>query len=83
MKYILKKNANMLVLVAIALIICNILSATHPLIMKNILDVDITSKETLMKLFLTYFAVHIILLFAKNARNSVINKAMANCFVMF
>ena len=77
MKYILKKNANMLVLVAIALIICNILSATHPLIMKNILDVDITSKETLMKLFLTYFAVHIILLFAKNARNSVINKAMA------
>ena len=73
MKYILKKNANMLVLVAIALIICNILSAIHPLIMKNILDVDITSKEILMKLFLTYFAVHIILLFAKNARNSVIS----------
>ena len=77
MKYILKKNANMLVLVAIALIICNILSAIHPLIMKNILDVDITSKEMLVKLFLTYFAVHIFLLFAKNARNSVINKAMS------
>ncbi len=77
MKYILKKNANMLILVALVLIICNILKALHPLIMKSILDVDITSKETLMRLFFAYFVVHILLVYSKNARNSVINRTMS------
>lgn len=77
MKYILKKNASILILVGISIIICNILSALHPLVMKGILDIDITQKDALIKLFLTYFIVHIILMFAKNTRNSIMNKAMA------
>lgn len=77
MKYILKKNASILILVGISIIICNILSALHPLVMKGILDIDITQRDALIKLFLTYFIVHIILMFAKNTRNSIMNKAMA------
>lgn len=77
MKYILKKNAKILILVGISIIIVNILSASHPLVMKGILDIDITAKDALMRLFLTYFIIHIILVLAKNARNSIINKAMS------
>lgn len=77
MKYILKKNAKILILVGISIIISNILSASHPLVMKEILDIDITAKDALMKLFLTYFIIHIVLVLAKNTRNSIINKAMS------
>ena len=77
MKYILKKNAKILLLVGISIIIVNILSASHPLVMKRILDIDITAKEALIRLFLTYFIIHIILVLAKNTRNSIINKAMS------
>lgn len=77
MKYILKKNAKILILVGISIIIVNILSASHPLVMKGILDIDITTKDALMRLFLTYFIIHIILVLAKNARNNIINKAMS------
>ena len=77
MKYILKKNAKILILVGISIIIANILSAAHPFVMKKILDIDITSKELLINLFLSYFIIHIILIFAKNMRNSIINKAMS------
>ncbi len=77
MKYILKKNAKILLLVGISIIIVNILSATHPLVMKRILDIDITAKDALIRLFLTYFIIHIILVLAKNTRNSIINKAMS------
>lgn len=77
MKYILKKNIKILILVGISLIIANILSALHPLIMKRILDIDRTSKELLINLFFTYFIIHIILAFTKNIKNSIINKAMS------
>ena len=45
--------------------------------MKGILDIDITAKDALIRLFLTYFIIHIILVLAKNTRNSIINKAMS------
>ena len=77
MKSILKKNAKILIFVGISIIIANILSASHPLVMKEILDIDITAKEALIKLFLIYFIVHIILAIAKNTRNSIINRAMS------
>ena len=77
MKYILKKNTKILILVGISIIIVNILSASHPLVMKGILDINVTEKEALMRLFITYFIIHIILVLAKNTRNSVINKAMS------
>lgn len=77
MKYILKKNCKILILVGVFIIIANILSASHPLVMKEILNIDITSKEALIKLFSIYFMIHIILVIAKNTRNSIINKAMS------
>ena len=77
MKYILKKNYKILILVVIFIIIANILSASHPVIMKEILNIDITSKDALIKLFSIYFMIHIILVIAKNTRNSIINKAMS------
>lgn len=77
MKYILKKNAKILILVGISIIIANILSASHPLVMKGILDVDITAKDALIKLFLAYFIIHCILVIAKNTRNSIMNRAIS------
>ena len=77
MKFILKKNVKILILVGISLIMANILSASHPLVMKKILDIDISSKELLRRLFLAYLTIHIILVLAKNMRNSIINRAMS------
>lgn len=77
MKYILKKNAKILILVGFSLILCNILSASHPLVMKQILDIDISSRRDLINLFLTYFIIHVFLILAKDMRNGVINKAMS------
>lgn len=77
MRYILKKNAKILILVGISIIIANILRASHPLVMKRILDIDITAKDALIKLFLAYFIIHCILVIAKNTRNSIINRAMS------
>lgn len=77
MKYILKKNIKILILVGISLIVCNVLSAAHPLVMKRILDIDITKDNILAKLFLMYAAIHIALVISKNMKNSIINKAMS------
>lgn len=77
MKFILKKNVKILILVGISLIMANILSASHPLVIKKILDIDISSKELLIRLFLAYLTIHIILVLAKNMRNSIINRAMS------
>lgn len=80
MKNILKKNIKILFVIAFFLIFCNILSVLHPFIMKGILDVDLKSDNItiiLRKLFLTYAIIHIVLLIAKNIRNSIVNKAMA------
>ncbi len=77
MKFILKNNIKILILVGISLIIANILSASHPLVMKKILDINISSKELLVQLFLTYLIIHIVLVLAKNLRNSIINRAMS------
>lgn len=77
MKFILKKNVKILILVGISLIMANILSVSHPLVMKKILDIDISSKELLIRLFLAYLTIHIILVLAKNMRNSIINRAMS------
>ena len=41
MKSILKKNIKILFLVAFFLIITNLLSVTHPLVLKQILDIDL------------------------------------------
>lgn len=77
MKYILKKNVKILILVGISLIVCNVLSAAHPLVMKKILDIDITKDNILIKLFLMYAVIHIILVISKDIRNNIINKAMS------
>lgn len=80
MKNILKKNIKILFVIAFFLIFCNILSVLHPFIMKGILDVDLKSDNItsiLRNLFLTYAIIHIVLLIAKNIRNSIVNKTMA------
>lgn len=79
MKNILKKNVKILFVVAFFLILCNVLSAFHPFVMKKILDIDFKAEninEILKNLFLIYAVVHIILLISKNLKNSVINRAM-------
>lgn len=78
MKSILKKNVKIIIVVATFLIVCNILSALHPFIMKQILDIDFTSNnrmEILTKLVLTYAGIHISLMFFKWFRNAIMNKA--------
>jgi len=77
MKYMLKKNSKLLIFVGISLIIVNILEALHPFVMKKILDINITAKGFLTSLFLLYFIIQAMLVFARNMRNSIINKAMA------
>jgi len=80
MKYILKKNAKVIFVVAFFLIICNVLSVLHPFIMKRILDIDLkveNIKIIFKNIFLSYAIIHIILLISKNARNNIVNKLMA------
>ena len=80
MKSILKKNAKILFLVALFLIITNILSVTHPLVLKQVLDININDSNIvtiLRNLAIIYIAVHILLIISKDLRNTVINKAMS------
>ena len=80
MKSILKKNSKILFLVAFFLIITNILSVTHPFVLKQILDIDFNDNNIdiiLRNLAITYIAVHMLLIIAKDLRNTVINKAMS------
>lgn len=80
MKSILKKNSKILFLVAFFLIVTNILSVTHPFILKQILDIDLNDNQIaaiLRNLAIAYMAVHILLIIAKDLRNTVINKAMS------
>ena len=80
MKSILKKNSKILLLVAFFLILTNILSVTHPLVLKQILDVDFNDNNIviiLRNLAIIYVTVHIFLIISKDLRNTVINKAMS------
>ena len=80
MKSILKKNAKILFLVALFLIITNILSVTHPLVLKQVLDINLNNSNivTILRNFvILYIAVHILLIISKDLRNTVINKAMS------
>ena len=80
MKSILKKNIKILLLVAFFLILTNILSVTHPFILKQILDIDFNDNDIgslLKSIVITYIAVHIFLIISKDLRNTVINKAMS------
>lgn len=80
MKSILKKNAKILFLVALFLTITNILSVTHPLVLKQVLDINLNDSNivTILRNFvILYIAVHILLIISKDLRNTVINKAMS------
>ena len=80
MKSILKKNSKILCLVVFFLIITNILSVTHPLVLKQILDIDFNDNNIviiLRNLAVVYITVHIFLIISKDLRNTVINKAMS------
>ena len=80
MKSILKKNIKILLLVAFFLILTNILSVTHPFVLKQILDIDFNDNDIgslLKSIVITYIAVHIFLIISKDLRNTVINKAMS------
>ena len=80
MKSILKKNIKILLLVAFFLILTNILSVTHPFVLKQILDVDFNDNNIIIilrNLTIIYVTVHIFLIISKDLRNTVINKAMS------
>lgn len=80
MKSILKKNSKILCLVVFFLIITNVLSVTHPLVLKQILDIDFNDNNIviiLRNLAVVYIIVHIFLIISKDLRNTVINKAMS------
>ena len=80
MKSIPKKNIKILLLVAFFLILTNILSVTHPLVLKQILDVDFNDNNIIIilrNLTIIYVTVHIFLIISKDLRNTVINKAMS------
>ena len=80
MKSILKKNSKILLLVAFFLILTNILSVTHPFVLKQILDVDFNDNNIIIilrNLTIIYVTVHILLIISKDLKNTVINKAMS------
>ena len=80
MKSILKKNSKILFFVAFFLIVTNILSVTHPFVLKQILDIDFKDTNIIIilrNLVIIYVTVHIFLIISKDLRNTVINKAMS------
>ena len=80
MKSILKKNIKILFLVTFFLIVTNILSVTHPFVLKQILDIDFNDTNIIIilrNLVILYITVHIFLIISKDLRNTVINKAMS------
>ena len=80
MKSILKKNSKILFFVMLFSILCNVLSVIHPFVLKQILDIDfhrVDIEGVLRNLILMYVAIHIVLIIAKDLRNTIMNKAMS------
>lgn len=80
MNKIMKKYIKSLLLISVVLIVCNFLSALHPYVMKQILDVDFSRadiEKTILKFIIIYASIHVILAIFKNVRNIIINKTMA------
>ncbi|MBQ9012070.1 MAG: ABC transporter ATP-binding protein [Bacilli bacterium] len=81
MKGILKKYIKSFVVVALLILIRNIFSVLHPYVVKQIVDVDFklpNITNVILKLFLTYLAIHIVLVIIKNITNTKTNKLMTS-----
>lgn len=81
MKEIIKKHIKSFLLAALLVFICNLLSVSHPFIVKEAVDIDFNSeniKQILIQLFSAYLVIHIVLAIMKNVRNICVNKLMAS-----
>ncbi len=80
MKQIIKKYIKSLLGISVLLIICNLLSALHPYILKLILEIDFSSNKiqnVIINFIIIYTLIHIILAICKNLRNIAVNKTIA------
>ena len=80
MKKIIKKHIKSLIIIIFLLIVCNLFSALHPYVMKQILDIDFSSnniEKIIIQFIIIYTLVHTLLAIFKNLRNIVVNKTMA------
>lgn len=79
MKSIIKKYIKPFVIATLLILIRNLLSVLHPYVVKQIVDVDFNAQNiqsVLLKLFLTYLVIHILLIIIKNINNIQNNKFM-------
>lgn len=79
MKEIIKNHIKALIGISILLIICNLLNAVHPYVIKQILDIDFQSinvEKIILGLIIAYVTIHILFALFKNLRNIVVNKVM-------
>ena len=86
MKEILKNHIKPIIVVSILLIICNLLEAFSPYIIKQILDVDFFSQDIIniiIRLIILYSAVHIMIVILKNLDNIIINKTICSILNKF
>lgn len=79
MKKILKNHIKSIIVVSILLVICNLLEAIPPYIVKQILDLDFLSEDiinAIIRLIIVYSVIHVMIVILKNLNNIIINKAI-------
>ena len=80
MKEIMKNYKKDLILIGFLIIVCNLLNAIHPFIVKKTLDINFKSiniDKIILELIVAYITIHIAFAMFKNIRNILVNKTMA------
>ena len=80
MKEIMKNYKKDLILIGFLIIVCNLLNAIHPFIVKKTLDINFKSiniDKIILELIVAYITIHIAFAVFKNIRNILVNKTMA------
>lgn len=80
MKDILKKEYKGFIIIGIVVIMCSVLNALHPYVLKEIINLDFLKNDItkqIIKLIMVYGTIHILYALFKNIRNIIVNKTVA------
>lgn len=80
MKDILKKEYKAFIIIGIVVLMCSVLNALHPYVLKEIIDLNFVENDIIkhiLKLVIIYGTIHILYALFKNIRNIIVNKTVA------
>ena len=80
MGQVIKKHFKSFLIIAFFILVCNLLNALHPFVIKQIVDLDFNQNNIfniLLIYFVLYLLIHFFLVILRNVTNIKLNKTMA------